>query len=252
MSGLVGGRAGQRQGSELGLGCGGACDVWADPLAGLASGLLLFALPGPPCPVSWDACTAWVVWPGVPGLWVAPSVDGEPDGDGEALGEPLGDCDGLGEALGEPEPELPVGLGLGELDGPVDAEPDGPGVAAQLGEDEPGEPDTWPPGPVLYTVLPPPGPDDEEWPPGPPPEPPPFWPGTFLVRPDGAITDGNAAIAQDAEATTNSPVASAAAGRSQPSRSDRPGSGRNLLATAPAAWRSQCPAGPGRRRSGSR
>ncbi len=66
------------------------------------------------------------------------------------------------------------------------------------------------------------------------------------------MTDGSAAIAQDAEATTNRPVASAAAGLSQPSRSDLPGSGLNLVATAPPARRSQSRAGASSRNSGSR
>jgi hypothetical protein len=71
------------------------------------------------------------------------------------------------------------------------------------------------------------------------------------VLPDVAMTDGSAAIAQEADATTNKPVATAATGRSQPSRSARSGSGRNLMATAPPVWPSHLPAGPDSRRSES-
>ena len=178
-------------------------------------------------------------------------MEGEADGD--ALGESLADGDGLGEMLGEPDAELPLGLGLGETEALEDADPDGAGdVAVQPGEGPPGELTTVPPGPLLYAVPPPAGPEDEDLAPAPPPDPP-LLPDTVCELPDEvAMTDGRAAIAQDAEATTNMPVASAAAGRSQPSRSARPGSGPNRPATAPAAWRSQCPAGPSSRQSGAR
>ena len=67
----------------------------------------------------------------------------------------------------------------------------------------------------------------------------------------GAITWGSAAIAQDAAATTNTPVATAAAGRSQPIQPAPPGrsdSGLNLSATVDRTdfgvnWNNPLPSG---------
>jgi len=84
-----------------------------------------------------------------------------------------------------------------------------------------------------------------------PPPPGPFW----LLFLAGAITWGSAAIANEAAATTNAPVATAAAGRSHPNQPMRPGrsdSGRNLSATTPAAYRTQMTAGSSRRKSDHR
>ncbi len=60
---------------------------------------------------------------------------------------------------------------------------------------------------------------------------------------------GMAVMTHDAAATTKTPVASAAAGRSQPSRPVRSGSGRNRSTMAPARYRSQMTAGPSHRHS---
>ena len=60
---------------------------------------------------------------------------------------------------------------------------------------------------------------------------------------------GRAVIAHDAAATTKIPVASAAAGRSQPSRPARSGSGRNRSTTAPPRYRIQMTTGSSHRHS---
>ena len=152
------------------------------------------------------------------------------------LGDELGDVDdGLGLVVGEP-------LGLADDEGLTD----GNGLV-QLGC---GDFDVPPPGPVA-----PPGPvyvpDFDA--PGPPPPPPP--PGVLWTRGlylAGEITCGSSAIAHHATATTKTPVANAAAGRSQPSHPSAPArsdSGLNLVATTPATYRTQMTAGSSLRKS---
>lgn len=55
----------------------------------------------------------------------------------------------------------------------------------------------------------------------------------------GEITDGRAATAHDAAVTTNNPVVTAAAGRSQMNQPARLGSGLNRSTTAPSTARNQ-------------
>jgi hypothetical protein len=150
-------------------------------------------------------------------------------GDGESLG--LGDvvsvvlADGLGEGDGEVVGEL-LGDGVPDCDG--DALPDGlPDSAPALQLDD-----------AVADGLP-------LWPSGPPPPlTPPEFPddgGLVLELPGGRLLDlpaasmncGRAVIAQDAPVTTSSVVASAAAGRNQPTHPEARASGRNRSITAP-------------------
>jgi hypothetical protein len=71
------------------------------------------------------------------------------------------------------------------------------------------------------------------------------------VPPFGAIAAGSAATAHDAAVTTNRPVLTAAAGRSQPNHPARFGSGRNRSATAATTAGSQPRGGSKDRHHGS-
>lgn len=61
---------------------------------------------------------------------------------------------------------------------------------------------------------------------------------TFVLS-EGLIAEGRAATAHDAAVTTNSPVVTAAAGRSQPNQPARLGSGLNRSVTAPTTAENQ-------------
>jgi|SRR5215469_6987396 len=65
----------------------------------------------------------------------------------------------------------------------------------------------------------------------------------IVVDPWGLITPGSAAAAHEAAVSTNRPVVTAAAGRSQPNQPARLGSGLNLSTTAPTTAGSQSRAG---------
>ncbi len=67
----------------------------------------------------------------------------------------------------------------------------------------------------------------------------------------GESAAGRAATAQDAAVTTNTPVPTAAAGRSQPNQPARFGSGLNLSTTAPVTAGSQPRGGSNDRHQGS-
>lgn len=194
-----------------------------------------------------EACADW---PDGLGLGDVASDEEEELGEAVGLGEALGDVVVLGDGVGELELGLGLGLGLGVVEAGGLDEPDADGWDAVGGQVRGGVPDLLVPmlpGPPPLPLVPFIGLTDEllALPPPPPPG------GTPCVLLE-VLTDGSTAIAQDAEATTKTPVASAAAGRSQPRRSLRPGSRLNLIAIAPAACRSQAPAGPGNRQIGSR
>jgi len=177
---------------------------------------------------------------------VSGGLVGESLGDGVTL-VLLGDGDGLGDELGDDEV---VGLRLGEPLGLADDEGlTAGGVDLQLRDGDGDPADVVPVSPLPESVpdllggaalpLCPPG---SLW-----------W---ILVELSVVVmAAGSAAIAHVAAATTKTPVAIAAAGRSQPSQPSqpalaaRPGSGRNLSTTTPSAYLSQITAGSSHRSS---
>jgi len=175
---------------------------------------------------------------------VGAELDAESLGVGVPLpvGDPVGD--GLGDQLGDGEV---VGLGLGEPLGLGEAEILTVGdVVLQLGEPvaDPGAVDPGALGRLesVSDVLDGAGcPLDG-----------PLWLSVLELL-AVMMTAGSAAIANEAAATTNRPVAIAAAGRSQPSQANRParaGSGRNLSTMTPNAYLSQSATGSRRRSIG--
>jgi len=155
--------------------------------------------------------------------------------EGDGLGDELGDGDVLGVGLAEP-------LGLADGEGLAG------GVDVQVGDEDA---ETEVSGPVPPELVFVPGMLDLGWPP--PPLGPPLW--NVLLSLAGAVITGSAVIAHEAAATTNSPVAIAAAGRSQPSQPSQPAraaraaSGRNLSTTTLSAYLSQTPADSSHRSS---
>jgi hypothetical protein len=216
----------------------------------VASGLAadagaMAADPGVGCDVGCEPDPSVGAEPGVGELVEDPSGAGEvepvPLGESVGVPVPVPVSVGVGLALGVPV-GVPVGIALGEPDGeqlvvpvgcdpPPDLPPDCPdGPAEPLpGDVNPGEPDFFGCCDLVGA--------------GGLTDPPVFLPG--------AITAGSAATANDAAVTTNRPVPTAAAGRSQPNHPARFGSGRNRSATAATTAGSQPRGGSKDRHHGS-
>lgn len=193
------------------------------------------------------------------GSVVDPAEDTAP-GVGESVEESC-DAGEVESVLVDVPPSVGVGLPPSVGVPPVEGVPDGVVLGVAVGEHEavPVGSGTPPPPPCLP-------PDCPDGPTGPLPEDVKpgvrgcfgWWelvgPGGLTdppVRPFGAIAAGSAATAQDAAVTTNRPVPTAAAGRSQPNHPARLGSGRNRSATAAATAGSQPLGGRNDRHHGS-
>jgi len=160
-----------------------------------------------------------------PGLVAGADVDGESLGVGVLLPVPVeGDGDGLGDELGEGDV---LGDGLDDFVRLDDGDELGlaePGRQLRDGWGEPVAPGPIPAPEVDCTPF--------EWDDAGAPPRDPLWP-KLPEGLAGVTTAGSAVMSHDAAATTKIPVASAAAGLSQPRRPGRSWSGRKRSTTAP-------------------